>query len=150
MPIIKNGWLILEERDIVDVTFSMASITEVFKHWDDTRRRSFLCNGRDDCPYCVAGNAKRQRWRATVFLDGQSLQFEFGADIHIPLFNLPGHAGDFLNVRLSRRGIGRMAKYDVSRPPKTNAEIKEINDRMAERRQEWLALHPPVVKESII
>ena len=135
---IKSGWLIIEERDIVDITISMSTVQEVWKHWDDNRRRSFFCNQRDDCSFCAAGIPRRQRWQCIVFLDGQSLRWEFGADIYTPLYSLPGHDSDFMAVRVVRRGSGRMTKYDITYQPKSIEDVNAINAENIARRRQYL------------
>lgn len=132
---IKNGWLILEERDVVDITISMVTIQECYKHWDNQQGRSYFCN-RDDCAYCAAGMPRRQRWQCTVIYDGQSLRWEFGSDIYKQVFNLPGHDADLMSVRVTRLGTGRMTRFEICLQPPSTAEINQLNQqRIAARRQ---------------
>ena len=110
MPISPAGWLILDDCESQEVTLSRLTITQLIKHWDDARRRSFLCSGQD-CTFCRAGIPQRQRWTCTVFLAGRSARWEFGADVSIALQSLP--AGDVLAVTIARNGAGRMAKTTI-------------------------------------
>lgn len=121
MPIIPTGWLVLDNGESLEIIISRPTISQLIKHWDDTRRRSFLCSG-PGCSFCAAGIAQRQRWVCTIFCHGLQARWEYGADVAVALQSYP--QVDQLAVTAARIGTGRMAKTTIRL---TNEVDKYIN-----------------------
>lgn len=110
MPITPTGWLVLDNGESLDATLSLPTITPLIKHWDDARRRSYLCTGAA-CLMCGSGIPQRQRWTCSLFLDGRTVRWEYGADVAAGLQALPQVA--MLAVTIAKIGAGRMAKTTI-------------------------------------
>jgi hypothetical protein len=111
MPITNTGWLVLDNGESMDVTLSRPTVTPLMKHWDDNRRRSYLCTGQT-CLMCSSGIPQRQRWTCTLFAAGRAIRWEFGADVSIGLQGLP--LVEMLAVTVAKIGTGRMARTTIS------------------------------------
>ena len=111
MPITPFGWLILDNGESMDVSLSRNTITPLIKHWDDIRRRSYLCTG-PSCLMCSSGIPQRQRWTCTLFAAGRAVRWEYGSDVAAGLQALP--LVEMLAVTVARIGAGRMSRTTIS------------------------------------
>lgn len=130
MPITHTGWLVLDNGESQDIIISRPTITPLIKHWDDTRRRSFLCAG-PGCTFCAAGIPQRQRWTCTVFCHGMQARWEYGADVAVALQALA--QVDQIAVTAARIGLGRMAKTTIRLTNEVDKYIQGKYGHMVQR-----------------
>lgn len=102
-------WLKLEQGDTINATIDLSSVESVAKHW--TGRRSELCLGQG-CAHCLAGNPKRWRYQATVIVEGETLQWEFGEESLRDLNRVP-HEINWAHISITRTGEGRNTRHRV-------------------------------------
>ena len=117
-----NGWLVLQERDIIPLSVHIPSLQQITKHFVESKGRSFLCPG-DDCPFCRDGIPQRIRYQAQVILNAESLTWEFGDQVYRDLKKLPSVQG-WANAVVTRVGIGRRTRYQI----RAQSEAKSTDD----------------------
>lgn len=109
MPGQNKMWLRLEQGDTINATIDLSSVESVAKHW--TGRRSELCLGQG-CAHCLAGNPRRWRYQATVIVEGETLQWEFGEESLRDLNRVP-HEINWAHISITRTGEGRNTRHRV-------------------------------------
>jgi hypothetical protein len=113
MPVMQNcnGWLVLHDRDILDIIINIASIQEVAKHYLEERGRSYLCYG-DNCSFCHDGIPIRLRYIAQITFHGETLKWEVSAELYKILRRLPSNEG-LAKATVSRSGRGKETRYQI-------------------------------------
>lgn len=106
-----NGWLVLHDRDTVNIVIHIPSIQETIKHFVEERGRSYLCYG-DDCTFCGDGIPKRSRYVARITFHGETLKWEFGAELYRAIKQLPAEKG-LAKATVIRSGRGKKTRYQV-------------------------------------
>ena len=107
-----NGWLVLHDRDTVNITIHIASIQEVAKHYVEQRGRSYLCYG-DDCALCSAGIPRRNRYVAQIIFHGETLKWEFSQELHRAIRRLTLKKDGSVKVTVMRSGRGKQTRYRI-------------------------------------
>jgi hypothetical protein len=107
-----NGWLLIDDRDSINLVLNYSSIEEVQKHFVEKMNRSFL-HYEPDCALCKEGYPIRQRFIAQVLFEDNNLRWEFGADVRRQLQSLESFvdATGFIRLLVSRTGKGRNTFY---------------------------------------
>lgn len=107
-----GNWLIIEERDSADLRLHKTSIVSVWKHFLESRGRSFLHN-EPDCPLCQDYGPPRLRYQAKVIIKGESLNWEFGEEAYQAIQEVDDLEG-WVRIVVTRLGRGRRTTYQVS------------------------------------
>jgi hypothetical protein len=107
-----NGWLLIDERDVINLLLNYNSIEEVQKHYVEKMNRSFL-HYEPNCALCKQGYPIRQRFIAQVIFEANNLRWEFGSDIRRQLQDLEPFIdrSGFVRLLVSRLGKGRKTFY---------------------------------------
>ncbi len=109
-----NGWLVLHDRDLVNIVINIASIEKVVKHYVEVQGRSYFCYG-DDCAFCHDGIPGRTRYIADITYRGEALKWEVGEMVYQAIRRLPADQG-LARARVSRSGKGKHTRYQVRNP----------------------------------
>lgn len=106
-----NGWLVLHDRDTVNITIQISSIREVVKHYVEERGRSYLCYG-DNCSFCNDKIPRRSRYVARITFHGETLKWEFSTELYRAIKRLPSKKGVAPAIVI-RSGRGKKTRYQV-------------------------------------
>ncbi len=119
-----NGWLVLHDRDMVNIIIQISSIQEVVKHYVEQRGRSYLCYG-DNCAFCRDAIPRRSRYIAQITFHGETLKWEFSQELHRAICRLPVEKDGSSKATVMRSGRGKQTRYQIhaagkSQPPLFN------------------------------
>jgi hypothetical protein len=114
MPVMQNcnGWLVLHDRDTVNIIIHISSIQEVAKHYVEERGRSYLCYG-DDCDFCNAGMPRRNRYVAQIIFHGETLKWEFSQELYRVIRRLTLKKDGSVKFTVMRSGRGKQTRYRI-------------------------------------
>jgi len=101
-------WIILEDRDVLEISLDCANLVTVYKHWIEDKQRSFLCKG-EGCSWCLQKFPARIRHQAKVIIEGESLMWEFGEEVYSALAKLRNVEG-WKKFTITHLGYGRKAR----------------------------------------
>ena len=107
-----NGWLVLHDRDTVNITIDISSIQEVSKHYVEERGRSYLCYG-DDCAFCREGIPSRTRYIAWIIFHGEDLKWEFSQEVYWAIRRLIMKKSNSVRATVMRYGKGKKTRYRI-------------------------------------
>ncbi|MFC1905439.1 hypothetical protein ACFLXL_01380 [Chloroflexota bacterium] len=96
-----NGWLVLHDRDILNITIHMLTITEVAKHYVEAEGRSYFCQG-NDCAFCDEGISRRIRYIIEITFRGETLKWEIGEILYRLIQRLPAAEEGMVRATVSR------------------------------------------------
>lgn len=109
-----NGWLVLHDRDMLNIVIHIPSIEKVVKHFVEAQGRSYFCYG-DDCTFCQDGIPRRTRYVADITYRGESLKWEVGEILYQSIRRLPADEG-LARATVTRSGKGKHTRYQVRNP----------------------------------
>jgi len=115
------GWLQIEERESVDMRLYKPSIVAVWKHFLESRGRSFL-HSEIDCPLCPDYGPPRLRYQAKVIANGQNLNWEYGAEAYQAIQAIADQEG-WIRILVTRLCKGRRTTYQVVQGSDTAREL---------------------------
>jgi len=107
-----NGWLVLHDRDTVNITIHISSILEVSKHYVEERGRSYFCYG-DECVFCREGIPRRSRYIAEIIFHGEDLKWEFSQEVYRAIRRLTSKKSGSVKATVMRFGRGKKTRYRI-------------------------------------
>ena len=112
MPVMQNcnGWLVLHDRDTVNIIIHISSIQEVPKHYIEERGRSYFCFG-DSCAICHAGIPRSNRYVALIIFHGETLKWEFSQELYRAIRRLAAKGDGSIMVTVMRCGRGKQTRF---------------------------------------
>jgi len=125
-----DEWMAIEEGD--NKIRIVSEFIDYGEHFDNIKKRSFICLGKDECEYCKAGEKPRVRYlgwvidrrdeKIKLLRFGHSIFKQIGAlavNEEYQFDDLPGY-----DMTIKREGKGLDTEYSVT-PSRNDSELTE-------------------------
>jgi len=135
-----GDWMALEEGD--NRIRIVSEFVDYGEHFDNAKKRSFVCLGKDECSYCKAGEKVKVRYLGWVIdrKDGKVKLLRFGHSIFKQIGALAiNEEYEFdespsYDMTIKRDGKGLDTEYNVTAARKdskiTEKELEEIEEKV--------------------